>query len=59
MPPQLLPSPGLPERKAAGRRQERVLQMLHTLPEKAQEAVERALDDEHRSRLPAYQPVAE
>ncbi|HEY0166848.1 MAG TPA: ATP-binding cassette domain-containing protein [Jatrophihabitans sp.] len=59
VPPQLLPSPGLPERKAAGRRQERVMQMLHTLPEKAQEAVKRALDDEHRSRLPAYEPVAE
>jgi phospholipid/cholesterol/gamma-HCH transport system ATP-binding protein len=60
VPPQLLPSPGLPERKAASRRQERVLQMLHTLPEKAQEAVRGALDDEHRTRLmPAYQPVAE
>jgi phospholipid/cholesterol/gamma-HCH transport system ATP-binding protein len=59
VPPQLLPSPGLPERKAAGRRQERVLQLLHTLPEKAQEAVKRALDDEHRSRLPDYQPVGE
>jgi phospholipid/cholesterol/gamma-HCH transport system ATP-binding protein len=55
VPPQLLPSPGLPERKAAGRRQDRVLQMLHTLPEKAQEAVKRALDDEHRSRLPGYE----
>jgi phospholipid/cholesterol/gamma-HCH transport system ATP-binding protein len=54
VPPQLLPSPGLPERKAARRRQERVLQMLHTLPEKAQQAVTQALDDEHRSRLPGY-----
>jgi phospholipid/cholesterol/gamma-HCH transport system ATP-binding protein len=47
VPPQLLPSPGLPERKAAGRRQERVMQMLHTLPEKAQVAVRAALDEEH------------
>jgi phospholipid/cholesterol/gamma-HCH transport system ATP-binding protein len=47
VPPQLLPSPGLPERKAAGRRQERVMQMLHTLPEKAQAAVRAALDEEH------------
>jgi phospholipid/cholesterol/gamma-HCH transport system ATP-binding protein len=54
VPPQLLPSPGLPERKAAGRRQDRVLQMLQMLPEKAQEAVKRALDEEHRSRLPDY-----
>ncbi|HEV2885851.1 MAG TPA: ABC transporter ATP-binding protein [Jatrophihabitans sp.] len=59
VPPQLRPSPGLPERKAAGRRQERVLQMLHTLPDKAQQAVRRALDDEHRSRLPRYEPQYE
>jgi len=59
VPPQLLPSPGLPERKAARRRQERVLQMLHTLPEKAQQAVKAALDDEHRSRLPGYAPHAD
>ena len=59
VPPQLQPSPGLPERKAAGRRQDRVLQMLHTLPEKAQQAVRRALDDEHQSRLPQYETVAE
>jgi phospholipid/cholesterol/gamma-HCH transport system ATP-binding protein len=59
VPPQLLPSPGLPERKAAGRRQDRVLQMLHTLPDKAQEAVKRALDDDHRAQLPEYQTVAE
>ena len=59
VPPQLLPSPGLPERKAAARRQERVLQMLHTLPAKAQQAVRRALDDQHRAQLPEYESVAE
>ena len=31
VPPQLEPSPGLPERKAVRRRQERVARMLHTL----------------------------
>jgi phospholipid/cholesterol/gamma-HCH transport system ATP-binding protein len=51
VPPQLLPSPGLPERKAAHRRQERVMAMLHTLPPRAQEAVRRALDEEHQQEL--------
>ena len=41
VPPQLQPSPGLPERKAVARRQERVLDMLHTLPEEAQQAIKR------------------
>ncbi|MBV9824040.1 MAG: ABC transporter ATP-binding protein [Actinobacteria bacterium] len=54
VPPQLLPSPGLGERKAAARRQDRVLEMLPTLPAKAQQAVRNALDDEHRARLPEY-----
>jgi phospholipid/cholesterol/gamma-HCH transport system ATP-binding protein len=51
VPPQLLPSPGLPDRKAAHRRQERVMAMLHTLPPKAQEAVKRALDEEHQQEI--------
>jgi len=59
VPPQLQPSPGLPERQAAGRRQERVLQMLHTLPAKAQEAVKRALDDDHQAQLPDHRPVSD
>ncbi|MEJ3653881.1 ABC transporter ATP-binding protein [Actinomycetes bacterium KLBMP 9759] len=37
--PQLGTSPGVPERKAVGRRRERVLQMMHTLPQAAQEAI--------------------
>jgi phospholipid/cholesterol/gamma-HCH transport system ATP-binding protein len=48
VPPQLLPSPGLPERRAAARRQKRVLEMLHTLPPKAQEAIKVVLDEQHR-----------
>ncbi len=39
MKPQLATSPGMPERKAVGRRRERVMQMLHTLPPAAQEAI--------------------
>jgi len=54
VPPQLLPSPGLGERKAAGRRQDRVLELLPSLPAKAQQAVRNALDDEHRARLSDY-----
>jgi phospholipid/cholesterol/gamma-HCH transport system ATP-binding protein len=37
---QLRPSPGLPERQAAHRRRERVLNMLHTLPSAAQRAIQ-------------------
>jgi phospholipid/cholesterol/gamma-HCH transport system ATP-binding protein len=54
VPPQLQPSPGLPERKAAARRQQRVLDMLHTLPPQAQQAVRAALDEEHQQEI-AYQ----
>ena len=37
--PQLVPSPGLPERLAVRRRTDRVNGMLHTLPEPAQRAI--------------------
>ena len=56
VPPQLLPTPGLPERAAAARRQERVMGMLHTLPEQAQAAVRAALDDEHQAEFDARTP---
>jgi phospholipid/cholesterol/gamma-HCH transport system ATP-binding protein len=41
IPPQLVASPGLPERKAIARRRERVVQMLDTLPQNAQDAIRR------------------
>ncbi|SOD72370.1 phospholipid/cholesterol/gamma-HCH transport system ATP-binding protein [Jatrophihabitans sp. GAS493] len=47
LPPQLQPSHGLPQRAAVARRQQRVLEMLHTLPEAAQAAVKAALAQEH------------
>ena len=47
VPPQIQPSPGLPERKAVARRQQRVLEMMHTLPQKAQEAIKKLMDEEH------------
>jgi len=39
VPPQLEPSPGLPERRAVRRRQERVAAMVHTFEPAAQEAI--------------------
>ncbi|MFL6163384.1 MAG: ABC transporter ATP-binding protein [Jatrophihabitantaceae bacterium] len=43
VPPQLQPSPGLPERRAAARRQQRVLELLHTLPAPAQAVIRQSL----------------
>jgi phospholipid/cholesterol/gamma-HCH transport system ATP-binding protein len=48
VPAQLQPSPGLPERRAVARRHQRVLDMLHTLPPKAQDAVRKLMDEEER-----------
>jgi phospholipid/cholesterol/gamma-HCH transport system ATP-binding protein len=47
VPPQIQPSPGIPERKAVARRQARVMEMLHTLPDKAQDAIKKLMDEEH------------
>ena len=58
VPPQLQPSPGLPARRAAARRQQRVLDMLHTLPPEAQRAVRAALDQEHQQEVRYQQSVA-
>ena len=46
VPPQIQPSPGLPERQAAKRRRQRVLDMMHTLPENAQNAIKKMMDEE-------------
>jgi phospholipid/cholesterol/gamma-HCH transport system ATP-binding protein len=54
MKPQLQPSPGVGERKAVGRRRERVQQMLHTLPAAAQQAIRASYADDP---LPAPRPV--
>jgi phospholipid/cholesterol/gamma-HCH transport system ATP-binding protein len=60
IPQQIQPSPGLPERKAAARRKQRVLDMLHTLPLSAQKAIQEVLDQEERgeaeARLAAPRP---
>lgn len=39
VPVQMVCSPGMPERKAVGRRRARVMEMMHTLPQAAQEAI--------------------
>jgi len=48
VPPQIVASPGMPERKAVGRRQARVREMLHTLPKDAQAAILDDLEGTHR-----------
>jgi phospholipid/cholesterol/gamma-HCH transport system ATP-binding protein len=53
VPPQIQPSPGLPERKAAARRKQRVLDMLHTLPLPAQKAIQELLEQEEREEAEA------
>jgi phospholipid/cholesterol/gamma-HCH transport system ATP-binding protein len=57
VPPQIQPSPGLPERKAAHRRRQRVLEMLHTLPLPAQRAIQELMDQEDREEAEARQAV--
>jgi phospholipid/cholesterol/gamma-HCH transport system ATP-binding protein len=42
--PQLEASKGLPERKAVGRRQQRVEDMMHELPEPAQRAIRKSME---------------
>ena len=53
VPPQIQPSPGLPERQAANRRRARVLEMLHTLPLPAQKAITDLIAQEDRETAEA------
>ena len=46
VPMQLQCSPGMPERKAVARRRARVLEMMHTLPPEAQEAIKHLMGRE-------------
>ena len=59
VPPQIQPSPGLPERRAAHRRQQRVLDMLHTLPLSAQQAIQKVLDQERREVVARQESTVE
>jgi phospholipid/cholesterol/gamma-HCH transport system ATP-binding protein len=48
VPPQILATPGMPERQAVARRQARVRDMMHTLPPAAQEAIRDDLEGTHK-----------
>src|SRR5258707_1541940 len=48
VPPQIMATPGMPERQAVGRRQARVREMMHTLPPAAQEAIRDDLEGTHK-----------
>jgi len=48
VPPQITPTPGMPERKAVERRRARVRQILHTLPKNAQAAILDDLEGSHK-----------
>lgn len=48
VPPQITATPGMPERKAVGRRQARVREIMHTLPPEAQEAIRDDLEGTHK-----------
>ncbi|HEX3783949.1 MAG TPA: ABC transporter ATP-binding protein, partial [Pseudonocardiaceae bacterium] len=48
--PQLQPTPGLPERTGARRRQDRVMRILHTLGSRAQQAIVDGLAPQERVR---------
>ena len=53
VPPQIVATPGMPERKAVARRQARVRAMLHTLPKDAQAAILDDLEGTHKYRRDA------
>jgi phospholipid/cholesterol/gamma-HCH transport system ATP-binding protein len=48
--PQIQPTPGLGERSAVRRRQDRVMQIIHTLPDGARQGIIESLTDEERAR---------
>ena len=56
--PQLVPSPGLPERQAVQRRMDRVMAMLPTLPTAAQEAILSEVGAPGQQSAPAAPPDA-
>ena len=44
VPPQIIATPGMPERQAVGRRQARVREIMHPLPPEAQEAIRESFE---------------
>ncbi|MCX2712190.1 ABC transporter ATP-binding protein [Mycolicibacterium sp. J2] len=51
VPPQLTATPGMPERKGVARRQARVREILHTLPQAAQAAILDDLEGTHKYKV--------
>ncbi|MGZ6771808.1 MAG: ABC transporter ATP-binding protein [Mycobacteriaceae bacterium] len=57
--PQIVATPGSPDRQAVHRRRERVMAMLHTLPEVAQRGILESFDEHDRAQYERmYAPVA-
>ncbi len=54
--PQLVASRGMPDRRAVGRRRERVLAMMHRLPTAAQDAIRASYADDPEFARPAWSP---
>jgi phospholipid/cholesterol/gamma-HCH transport system ATP-binding protein len=54
VPPQIQATPGMPERKAVGRRQARVREIMHTLPPAAQEAIRDDLEGTHKYKAHSF-----
>ncbi|SLI11703.1 Possible ribonucleotide ABC transporter, ATP-binding [Mycobacteroides abscessus subsp. massiliense] len=51
VPPQIQATPGMPERKAVGRRQARVREIMHQLPPNAQAAIQDSFAGTHQYRV--------
>jgi phospholipid/cholesterol/gamma-HCH transport system ATP-binding protein len=51
VPPQIIATPGMPERQAVNRRRARVREMLDTLPPAAQEAIRDDLEGTHKYKV--------
>ncbi|CAM2869909.1 ABC transporter ATP-binding protein [Saccharomonospora xinjiangensis] len=50
VPPQMQPTPGLPDRQGARRRKDRVMRILHTLPDAARQSIIASLSREEQRR---------
>ncbi|MGV9793191.1 MULTISPECIES: ATP-binding cassette domain-containing protein [unclassified Gordonia (in: high G+C Gram-positive bacteria)] len=51
--PQVQPNPGMPERKAVARHRERVMEILPSLPQNAQQAIRESMEHEDQLRAEA------
>jgi phospholipid/cholesterol/gamma-HCH transport system ATP-binding protein len=59
VPPQIIATPGMPERKAVERRRARVRQMMDTLPPAAQEAIRDDLEGTHKYKAHEFGDATE